>query len=55
MPIIGFRTQQIPILHALAQSFVMQAFMDGSSMLKIFTDFTADPRVRAGVAATRQR
>jgi hypothetical protein len=51
IPIIDFRTQQIPILHALAQSFVMQAFMNGSSTLKTFTDFTADAPVRAGIAA----
>ncbi|KAF8189522.1 acyl-CoA dehydrogenase NM domain-like protein [Mycena galopus ATCC 62051] len=51
MPIIDFRTQQIPILHALAQSFVMQAFMSGSSTLKTFADFTVDPAVRAGISA----
>ncbi|KAJ7866256.1 acyl-CoA dehydrogenase NM domain-like protein [Mycena olivaceomarginata] len=51
MPIIDFRTQQIPILHALAQSFVMQAFMNGSSTLKTFTDFTVGAPVRAGIAA----
>jgi hypothetical protein len=51
MPIIDFRTQQIPILYALAQSFVMQAFMNGSSTLKTFTDFTVDAPVRAGIAA----
>ncbi|KAJ7346356.1 hypothetical protein DFH08DRAFT_701232, partial [Mycena albidolilacea] len=51
MPIIDCRTQQIPILHALAQLSVMQAFMNGSSTLKTFTDFTADGPVRAGIAA----
>ncbi|KAJ7310810.1 acyl-CoA dehydrogenase NM domain-like protein [Mycena albidolilacea] len=51
MRIINFRTQQIPILHALAQSFVMQAFMRASSTLKTYTDFTVDARVRAGIAA----
>ncbi|KAJ7235006.1 acyl-CoA dehydrogenase NM domain-like protein [Mycena haematopus] len=51
IPIINFRTQQIPILHALAQSFVMQAFMHRSTTLKKFTDFTVDPAVRAGIAA----
>ncbi|KAF7357181.1 Acyl-CoA dehydrogenase NM domain-like protein [Mycena sanguinolenta] len=50
IPIIDFRTQQIPILHALAQSFVMQAFMR-TSTLKMYTDFTVDTRVRAGIAA----
>ncbi|KAJ7866239.1 hypothetical protein B0H14DRAFT_3442509 [Mycena olivaceomarginata] len=51
MPIIDFRTQQIPILHALAQWFVMEAFIDGSSTLKTFTDLTVDAQVRAGIAA----
>ncbi|KAJ7751750.1 acyl-CoA dehydrogenase NM domain-like protein [Mycena maculata] len=51
MPIIDFRTQQIPILHALAQMFVMQAFMKGSSVLKTFSDFTTDAPVRAGISA----
>ncbi|KAJ6454137.1 acyl-CoA dehydrogenase NM domain-like protein [Mycena sanguinolenta] len=51
MPIIEFRTQQIPIVHALAQSFVMQAFMNGSSTLKAFTGFTVDAEVRAGITA----
>ncbi|KAJ6602708.1 acyl-CoA dehydrogenase NM domain-like protein [Mycena vulgaris] len=51
MPIIDFRTQQIPILHALSQMFVMQAFMNGSSTLKAFSDFKTDPAVRAGISA----
>ncbi|KAJ6454128.1 acyl-CoA dehydrogenase NM domain-like protein [Mycena sanguinolenta] len=51
VPIIYFRTQQIPIVHALAQAFVMQAFIDGSTTLKAFTDFTVDAEVRAGIAA----
>ncbi|KAJ6480441.1 acyl-CoA dehydrogenase NM domain-like protein [Mycena sanguinolenta] len=51
MPIIEFRTQQLPIFHALAQSFVMQAFMNGSTILKQFSDFTVDAAVRAGIAA----
>ena len=49
MPIIDFRTQQIPILHGLAQMFVMQAFLNGSSTLKMFSDFTTDAAVRAGI------
>ncbi|KAJ6480437.1 hypothetical protein C8R45DRAFT_1101011 [Mycena sanguinolenta] len=51
MPIIEFRTQQLPIFHALAQSFMMQAFMNGSTILKQFSDFTIDAAVRAGIAA----
>ncbi|KAJ7479856.1 acyl-CoA dehydrogenase NM domain-like protein [Mycena latifolia] len=51
MPIIDFRTQQIPILHGLAQMFVMQAFMNGSSVLKTFSDFKTNAAVRAGIAA----
>jgi hypothetical protein len=51
IPIIDFRTQQIPIIHGLAQMFVMQAFINGSSTFKTFLNFTADPAVRAGIAA----
>ncbi|KAJ7661700.1 acyl-CoA dehydrogenase NM domain-like protein [Mycena rosella] len=50
IPIINFRTQQIPILHGLAQMFVLQAFMDGCSVLKTFSDFNTDAAVRAGIA-----
>ncbi|KAJ7136146.1 acyl-CoA dehydrogenase NM domain-like protein [Mycena epipterygia] len=51
VPIISFRTQQLPILHALAQMFVMQAFLDGSSTFKTFNDFNTAPAVRAGISA----
>ncbi|KAL2811762.1 acyl-CoA dehydrogenase NM domain-like protein [Aspergillus granulosus] len=49
-PIISFRTQQRPILHALAQVSIWEAFADAS--IKLFTDPTIAYPVRHGVAAT---
>ncbi|KAJ7509149.1 acyl-CoA dehydrogenase NM domain-like protein [Mycena galericulata] len=51
MPIIDFRTQQIPILYGLAQMFVMQAFLNGSSVMRTFVDFKTEAPVRAGISA----
>jgi hypothetical protein len=51
MPIKDFRTQQIPVLAGLAQMFVMQAFLNGSSVFKTFVDSTTDAVIRAGIAA----
>lgn len=48
-PIWSFRTQHGPIMHALAQSFVMQAH--AKAAIKMFTDSSLRPEVRAGVAA----
>lgn len=49
VPIISFRTQQIPIVLAVANAFVMQSLHRYA--VKIFIDETLDPRVRHGVAA----
>ena len=46
---MSFRTQKVPILNALAQSFVMKSLHDFA--VKIFTDPTVDPRVRHGIAS----
>jgi hypothetical protein len=47
--IISFRTQKIPILTALAQSFVMQALHQVA--IPLFMNPMLDPRVRQGIAA----
>ncbi|KAK0468077.1 acyl-CoA dehydrogenase NM domain-like protein [Desarmillaria tabescens] len=47
-PIISFRTQQVPILTALAQAYVMRALFDAS--IKLFTDVSLDFRVRHAIA-----
>ena len=46
---MSFRTQKVPILTALAQTFVMKSLHDFA--VKIFTDSTGDPRVRHGIAS----
>lgn len=48
-PIMSFRTQKIPILNALAQSFVMQALHH--SAVATFRDQALDFRVRHAVAS----
>ena len=50
MPIWNFRTQQLPILQALSQVYVMKAHMLEAT--KLFTDKALDVRVRMGIAAT---
>ncbi len=47
-PILSFRTQQVPILTALAQAYVMRALFDAS--IKLFTDASLDFRVRHAIA-----
>jgi len=49
IPIIHFRTQQIPILTTTAQVYVMEAFARWAT--KIFRDTSLDTRVRHGIAA----
>lgn len=49
IPIIAFRTQQLPILHALAQGFVLDAY--GKEAALRFSSPDLDPRVRYGIAA----
>lgn len=46
MPIIGFRTQQMPILYALAQLAVMRVFAD--QCIEWFKDTNFRPKVRHG-------
>ncbi|MCJ1306634.1 hypothetical protein MMC25_000277 [Agyrium rufum] len=48
MPIIGFRTQQLPISHALAQLAVMTPFAD--QCIEWFKDTSFSPEVRHGFA-----
>jgi hypothetical protein len=50
MAIIGFRTQQLPILHCAAQAFVLEAYYHDISQR--FIDPDLDHRVRHGLAAT---
>lgn len=47
-PIFSFRTQQLPIFTAIAQTMVLEAFQRWA--VTIFTDDTLDPRVRHGIA-----
>lgn len=48
MPVIKFRTQHLPILHAIAQCHVLQAFLVHAAT--IFRNRKVDPRVRHAVA-----
>jgi hypothetical protein len=48
MPVIQFRTQHLPILHAIAHVHVLQAFLVKAGTL--FRNVTMDPRVRHAVA-----
>ncbi|RAL13722.1 putative acyl-CoA oxidase [Aspergillus homomorphus CBS 101889] len=48
MPVIRFRTQHLPILHAIARVYVLQAFLIQAAMG--FRDPKADPRVRHAIA-----
>ncbi|TCD66083.1 hypothetical protein EIP91_001841 [Steccherinum ochraceum] len=50
LPIIAFRTQQLPILHTLAQTYVLDAY--GKDAAQRFVGPDLDPRVRHGLAAT---
>lgn len=49
VPIMSFRTQHGPILHALAQVVVMKAH--AKAAIEIYKDTSLDHRVRDGVAA----
>jgi len=49
VPIIRFRTQQLPILHAVAQTIVLDAY--GKDAVRRFLQPNLDPRVRHGIAA----
>lgn len=46
IPIISFRTQQIPILYALAQGYVMDAFFKHATSVFVSAK---DPRVRNAI------
>ena len=48
VPILHFRTQQIPVLTAIAQSYVLEAYQKWAA--KIFSDVEQDMRVRHGIA-----
>ncbi|KAL4791051.1 acyl-CoA dehydrogenase NM domain-like protein [Aspergillus venezuelensis] len=48
VPVVHFRTQHLPILHAIAQFHVLQAFLDEAAAT--FRDRKVDPRVRHAVA-----
>lgn len=49
LPIISFRTQQIPVLTLVAQTYVMEAFVQWATAS--FSDTAVDHRVRHTVAA----
>lgn len=49
VPIMSFRTQHGPILHALAQIVVIKAH--AKDAIELYRDTSIDPRVRDGVAA----
>ncbi|KAH9941951.1 acyl-CoA dehydrogenase NM domain-like protein [Amylocystis lapponica] len=49
VPIMSFRTQQLPIMHAIAQIEVMKAHKQVA--IELYRDTSLDPRVRSGVAA----
>ena len=49
VPIMSFRTQHGPILHALAQIAVIKAHANAA--VELYKDTSMDPRVRDGVAA----
>jgi hypothetical protein len=48
--VLKFRTQHLPILHAIAQYHVLQAFFIQAAIT--FRDRRTDPRIRHGVATT---
>ena len=48
VPIIHFRTQQIPILTLVSRTYVMEAFLNWCT--GIFSDETVDSRVRHAIA-----
>lgn len=49
VPILSYRTQQLPLLHAIAQAFVLRALYKWA--IEQFMDKNLDVRVRHGVAA----
>jgi hypothetical protein len=49
LPILSYRTQQLPLLHAIAQAFVLKALYKWA--IEQFMDTNLDARVRHGVAA----
>ncbi|TCD62829.1 hypothetical protein EIP91_006370 [Steccherinum ochraceum] len=49
LPIIAFRTQQLPILHTLAQTYVLEAY--SKDTIQRFLSPDLDPRVRHGITA----
>ncbi|KAG2049728.1 acyl-CoA dehydrogenase NM domain-like protein [Suillus hirtellus] len=49
LPIISYRTQQLPLLHAIAQVFVLRALHKWA--IEQFMDENFDVRVRHGIAA----
>lgn len=49
MPIIAFRAQQTPVMHALAEAFVLDAF--GKYAVDEFANAGLDTRVRHAIAA----
>jgi acyl-CoA oxidase len=49
VPILSYRTQQLPLLHAIAQAFVLKALYKWG--IEQFMDKNLEIRVRHGVAA----
>ncbi|EIN13055.1 hypothetical protein PUNSTDRAFT_131278 [Punctularia strigosozonata HHB-11173 SS5] len=50
VPIISFRTQQLPVFFAIAQAYILDTFHKHA--VRYFMDNTMDPRVRHGIATT---
>ena len=50
IPIWSFRTQQLPILHALAEVNVTEAYF--KEVIRMFRDSDVDVRVKMGLAAS---
>lgn len=49
VPIFSFRTQHLPILHALSQAAVIRAH--AKAVIPLYRDANIDMRVRSGIAA----
>ena len=49
IPIWSFRTQQLPILHALAEVFITEAYF--KEVIRLFREGDIDVRVKMGLAA----
>ncbi|PCH36486.1 hypothetical protein WOLCODRAFT_82207 [Wolfiporia cocos MD-104 SS10] len=49
VPIMSFRTQQLPIMHAIAQCYVLRPYAEEA--VRLYADTSIDQNVRSGIAA----